>query len=98
MYVDEIWIGVVVFEVWMKNEKMVVFCENELDDEFEVNWCYDSMFVVCLNAFWCLLTSVWVLGSKLGSRGSKKGTLGGKLGVPEREQPKQGNYYGEILL
>jgi hypothetical protein len=35
----------------MKNEKMVVFGENELDDEFEVNWCYDLMFVVVLNAF-----------------------------------------------
>jgi len=29
----------------------VVFSKNELDDEFEVNWCYDLMFVVVLNAF-----------------------------------------------
>jgi len=29
----------------------VVFGENELNDEFEVNRCYDSMFVVVLNAF-----------------------------------------------
>jgi len=52
--VDEIWMGVVVSEVWMKNGKMVVFGENELNDEFEVNRCYDSMFVVVFNAFWCL--------------------------------------------
>ena len=38
LYVDGIWIGVVVYEVWMKNEKMVDFGENELDDEFKVNW------------------------------------------------------------
>jgi len=47
-YVDEIWIDVVVYEVWIKNEKMVVVGENELDDEFEVNWCYDSTFLL----FW----------------------------------------------
>jgi len=35
----------------MKNEKIVVLVENELGDEFEVNWCYDSKFVVVLNAF-----------------------------------------------
>jgi len=35
----------------MKNEKMVIFGENEHSEEFEVNWCYDSMFVVVLNAF-----------------------------------------------
>ena len=41
LYVDVIWIGVVVCEVWMKNEKIVVLVKNELDDEFELNWCYD---------------------------------------------------------
>jgi len=35
----------------MKNEKMMVFSENQRSDEFEVNWCYDSMFVVVLNVF-----------------------------------------------
>jgi len=35
----------------MKMRKMVVFGENELHDDFEVNWCYDSMFVVVLNVF-----------------------------------------------
>jgi len=35
----------------MKNEKMVVFGENELDDEFEVNWYYDWMLDVVLNVF-----------------------------------------------
>jgi len=49
-----VWIGVIVFEVWMKNEKMVVFGENELDDDFEMNWCYNLMFVVDLSAFLCL--------------------------------------------
>jgi len=49
-----VWIGLVVLEVWMKMRKMVVFGENELHDDFEVNWCYDSMFVVVLNVFWCL--------------------------------------------
>jgi len=29
------------------------FCENELDDDFEMNWCFNSMFVVVLNAFGC---------------------------------------------
>jgi len=31
--------------------KIKGFGENELDDKFEVNWCYDSMFVVVLNVF-----------------------------------------------
>jgi len=32
--------------------KMVVVGENELDDDFEMNWCYNMMFVVVvLNAF-----------------------------------------------
>jgi len=34
-----------------KKEKMVVFGENELDDDFEMNWCYNLMFVVALNVF-----------------------------------------------
>jgi len=34
LYVVKVWIVVVVYGVWMKNEKMVVFSENELDDEF----------------------------------------------------------------
>ena len=33
---------------------MVVFGENELDDDFEMNWCYNMMFVVDLSAFLCL--------------------------------------------
>jgi hypothetical protein len=35
----------------MKMRKIEGFGENELDDEIEVNWCYDSMLVVVLNAF-----------------------------------------------
>jgi len=34
--------------------KMLVFGENELDDDFEMNWCYNVLFVVALNAFLCL--------------------------------------------
>ena len=37
LYVDAVWIGVVVCEVWMKMRKIEGFGENELDDEFEVN-------------------------------------------------------------
>lgn len=68
---DGVWISVVVCEVWMKNEKIEGFGGNELDDEFEVNWCYDSKFVVVFNAFWWLQTNVQILGSNLGLRGSK---------------------------
>jgi len=38
----------------MKMRKIEGFGENELDDEFEVNWCCDLMSVVVLKAFWCL--------------------------------------------
>jgi hypothetical protein len=38
----------------MKNEKMVVLGGNELDEDFEMNWCYNSIFVVDLNVFFCL--------------------------------------------
>jgi hypothetical protein len=34
----------------MKMRNIGVFGENELGDEFEVNWCYNLMFVVVLNA------------------------------------------------
>ena len=40
--------------------------ENELGDEFEVNWYYNSKFVIILNAFLCLQSNVQVLGSNLG--------------------------------
>ena len=32
----------------------MVFSENELDDDFEKNWCFNMMFVVVLNTFLCL--------------------------------------------
>jgi len=44
-YVNGVWIDVVVCEIWMN---------NELDDDFEMDWCYNLMFVVELNAFLCL--------------------------------------------
>jgi len=28
--------------------------KNELYDDFEMNWCFNPMFVVDLNAFLCL--------------------------------------------
>ena len=66
MYVDGVWIGVVFCKVWMKNEKMWVLVKNEQNDDFVENWCYDSMFVVVLMAFWCMLTSKQVWGTNLG--------------------------------
>jgi len=50
----------------MKNEKMWVLVKNEQNDDFVENWCYDSMFVVVLMAFWCMLTSKQVWGTNLG--------------------------------
>ena len=54
-----------------KLRKLWVLVENEIGDEFEVNWCYNFKLVVVLNVFWCLQTNVQVLGLNLGSRGSK---------------------------
>jgi len=34
LYVVGIWIGVVIYDVWMKNKKMVVFGESEHSDRF----------------------------------------------------------------
>jgi len=43
---------VVVLKFEYKMRKMVVVGENELDYDFEMNWCYNLMFVVVvLNAF-----------------------------------------------
>ena len=39
----------------MKNEKIEGFGGNELDDESEVNWCYDWMFVVVLIFFFMFI-------------------------------------------
>ena len=61
----------VVCEVWMKMGKYELLMKNELDDDFDVNWGYDSMFVSVLISFWCMLTSKQVLGTNLGQRGSK---------------------------
>ena len=30
----------------------------ELDDDFEMNWCYNLMFVIDLNVLLCLQSSV----------------------------------------
>jgi len=51
LYVDGVWIDVVVCEVWMKMRKYELLVKNELDDHFDMNWCYDSMFVVVLIVF-----------------------------------------------
>ena len=91
LYIDGVWSGVAIYEVWMKNEKIEGFGENKLDDEFEVNWCYHSRFVVVLNAFWCLQTNVQVLGSNLGSRGSKLGILDENWGTQNLGSPVLSN-------
>ena len=43
----------------MKMRKIEGFGENELDDEFDVNWCYNLMFVVVL----CLVFTLAPLGA-----------------------------------
>ena len=66
LYVDGVWIGAVVFEVWMKNKKMVAFGENELDDEFR--WI--DVMIRCLFFFWMtfdfykLVCKVWGQGDR----------------------------------
>jgi len=63
----------------MKNEKNVNFGEKkEHNDDFDENWCYDSMFVVVFIAFWCILTGKQVWGTNLGQRGTKTGFWGEK--------------------
>jgi len=53
-YVEGVRISVVIYEVWMKIEKLWVFVKNEHNVDFGENWCYDLMFVVVLNVFWCI--------------------------------------------
>jgi len=53
---------VVVCEVWMKMRKYELLVKNELDDDYDENWCYDSMFISVLVAFWCMLTNKQVWG------------------------------------
>ena len=55
MYVVGVWIGVVVCEVWMKMNKYELLVKNKLDDDFDMNWGHDSMFVVVLIVFECML-------------------------------------------
>ena len=69
MYVDGVWIDVVVCEVWMKMRKYELLVKKELDD-FDMNWCYDSMCVVVLVAYGCMTTNKQVWGTNLGQRGS----------------------------
>jgi len=37
---------VVVCKFWMKRENCGFLVKNELSDDFEVNWCFDLMFVM----------------------------------------------------
>jgi len=39
------------FEFWMKMENFGFLLKNDLNDEFEMNWCFDFMFVMFLIAF-----------------------------------------------
>jgi hypothetical protein len=56
--------------------------ENELDDDF------DSMLVVVLIAFGCMLTNKQVWGTNVGQRGIKIGVFGVKLDEFPRGNPK----------
>ena len=49
--------------------------KNELDDDFDMNWCYDSMFVVGLINFGCLLTNNQLLGRIWDKEDQKSGFL-----------------------
>jgi len=71
LYVVGVWI--VVCEVWMKMIKYEFLLKNGLDDDFDVNWGCETMFVSVLIAFWCMLTNKQVWGTNLGQRGSKSG-------------------------
>ena len=64
LYVNGVLIGVVVCGVWMKMRKYELLVKNELDDNFDMNWCYDSTFVLIV--FWCMLTNkqIWVKGEQ----------------------------------
>jgi len=88
VYFFWVWIDVVVCEVWMKNEKMWVLVKYEQNDHFDENWCFDSMFVVVLNVFWCMLTNKQVWWKSFGKRGSKTEFWGEKWWVRERENPR----------
>jgi hypothetical protein len=79
LYVDAVWIGVIVCEVWMKMEKCGFLVKNELVDDLDVNWGFYFMFVVFLIAFKSMLTKKQVCGMNLGLRGIKNGGLDGKM-------------------
>jgi len=70
-----------------KMRKFWVLVKNEHNVDFHENWCYDSMFVVVLIAFWCILTNKQVWGTNLDQRGSKSGFLDENW-VSSREEPK----------
>ena len=73
-----------------ENGELWVFGENELSDDFDVNWCFDFMFVMFLIAFTSLLTGKQVLGTNLGSRGSKTGFWCENWRVYREENPRTG--------
>ena len=51
LYVDGVWIDVVDFEFWKKMENFGFLVKNDLNEEFEVNWCFYFMFVISFIAF-----------------------------------------------
>ena len=77
LYIVGVRIGVVVCEVWMKTKNYELSMKNELDDDFDMNWCYDSMFIVVLIAFWCMLTNRHVWDQNQGFDGKLDGFLRG---------------------
>jgi len=51
LYVDGFELVWLFIKFEWKMRKLWFLVENELGDEFEVNWGYDSKFVIVLNAF-----------------------------------------------
>jgi len=45
----------VIYEVWMRMRKYEFLVKNKIDDDFDIKWSYDSMFVSVLIVFWCML-------------------------------------------
>jgi len=58
LYVDGVWIGMIVVMFEWNMRKLWVLVKNKLGDEFEVNWGFDLMFIVVFIAFFVILCIV----------------------------------------
>jgi len=76
-----------------ENEENEFLVKNKFDDEFDVKWGYDSMFVSILIAFWSMLTNNKVWGTNLGQRGSMSGFWGENWMGSREETQKLGCPY-----